>query len=353
MWELLRPDAINAFKHPLVLKILPRYIKVSTDELPCNFLIAKKIEVGDFSWKEHSRGMKRLKEMRKDLDEGKMKLDEMENPEKSLLDLKIKLVEDMMKACELCEHKCFVNRMKGERGLCHLGKDMLISSEFIHMGEEFFITPSHTIFFYSCNMKCVFCQNYTISHMMEEGKKIGEKELARLIEEKRDVVRNVNFVGGEPTMHLLGILKTLRECKRNVPVVWNSNMYMSEKTMKILDGIVDVYLTDFKFGKTCGEKYTCVKDYWKIVTRNHLLASEQAEVVVRHLVLPNHVECCSFVILEWLAEHLKGRCIVNIMDQYRPEFKAFRYPEIARSLKVSEFHRVVEKAEQLGLDFIT
>jgi len=100
-------------------------------------------------------------------------------------------------------------------------------------------------------------------------------------------------------------------------------MYMSEISMKLLDGFVDVYLTDFKFGPgKCSEELTKVKNYWDIVTRNHLIASKQAEVVIRHLILPNHVECCTFPILEWISKNLGRNCIVNIMDQYYPCFKA-------------------------------
>ena len=269
----------------------------------------------------------------------------------SLLDLKIEIAKKILENCELCEWKCHVNRIKGRKGFCSIGKEMLISSEFVHMGEESFITPSHTIFFYSCNMQCIFCQNYTISFRLEPAEAINPKELARIIDlRRREGCRNVNLVGGEPTPHLLNILKTFKYVKENTPVIWNSNMYMSEICMKLLDGFVDVYLTDFKFGPgKCSEKLTKVKNYWKIVCRNHLIASKQAEIVIRHLVLPNHIECCSFPILEWISKNLGRKCIVNIMDQYYPCFKAKDVDEINRRIKREEYERVLEKAKELNL----
>ena len=143
-------------------------------------------------------------------------------------------------------------------------------------------------------------------------------------------------------MHLLCILEALKYCNINVPTLWNSNFFMSEKTMKILDGVVDVYLSDFKYGNdSCARRLTKVKKYWDVVTRNHIIAVKQGEVTIRHLVLPNHIECCSFPILEWVAKNIKDKCIVNIMDQYYPCFKAIEYPEINRGLTRGEYQSVL------------
>jgi putative pyruvate formate lyase activating enzyme len=125
---------------------------------------------------------------------------------------------------------------------------------------------------------------------------------------------------------------------------------MSEISMKLLDGFVDVYLTDFKFGPgKCSEELTKVKNYWSVVTRNHLIASKQAEVVIRHLILPNHVECCTFPILEWISKNLGRNCIVNIMDQYYPCFKALENEKINRRITKEEYRKALDKARELGL----
>jgi putative pyruvate formate lyase activating enzyme len=359
---LIRPDAARALDEPMIKRILPRYVKVAENQAWANFQIAKRI-VFDFEkslsseemWKIHEELMKKFYEIREVCDKKKVKLKELEVPRYSLIDLKILLTREIMEECELCERKCHVNRIKGEKGECKVGNYCLISSETIHLGEEAHITPSHTIFFMGCNFHCVFCQNYTISQWFEEGYLINPKQMAKAMEKRREQgCRNVNFVGGEPTPNLLTILESLKYCEANVPVVWNSNFYMSEKTMKILEGIVDLYLPDFKYGNDeCALRLSKVKNYFEIVSRNHLIASNQAEVTVRHLILPNHVECCSKPILEWIAKNIKEKCIVNLMDQYRPEFKAFEQIDINRSITKEEFEEVVNYAKKLNLNYIT
>ncbi len=363
MWRIIRPDISIALKDPLVKKVLPRYVKVVNNRAWANFQIARRI-VFEFDkslsnkelWKEHSKLMEKFYEIKEVLDKKKLKLEEMEIPRYSLLDLKIILTKEMLKSCELCERKCKVNRLKGEKGECKVGNVCLISSEFIHMGEEAYISPSHTIFFMGCNFHCQYCQNWSISQWFEKGYPVIPKELARLIEMRRveEGSRNVNFVGGEPTPNLLPILETLKLCKINLPVVWNSNFYMSEKTMKILDGIVDLYLPDFKYGNNeCALRLSKVQKYFEVVSRNHLLAAKQTEVSIRHLILPNHVECCSKPVLEWIAENIKEKCIVNLMDQYRPEYKAMEFTDLKRRITREEFEEVVNYAKKLELNYTT
>lgn len=358
MWPV-RPDSISALEDSLVKKILPRYIKVVRYELPARFQISKRILV-EFDrslsnkqlWSLHSKLMKKFYEIKHFIDQGKLKIEDLEVPRFSLLDLKILLTQDMMKACELCERKCKIDRTKGELGECKVGNECKISSEFIHMGEESYYVPSHTIFFWSCNMNCIFCQNFTISNRLEPGKVVTPKMLAPIIEWRRkEGCRSTNFVGGEPTMSILWILEALKYCKVNTPILWNSNMFMSEKTMRILDGVIDVYLTDFKFGpEHCSEHLTKVKNYWDVVTRNHLLAAKQTEMSIRHLIIPNHVECCSFPILEWIAKNIRKKCLVNIMDQYYPCYLAREYPEINRRITEEEYRKCLKKAEELKIN---
>jgi len=307
---LLRPDAVNALDDPLVKRILPRYVKVAKDETIANFQLAKRIEFkqtkksGTDLWKIHAELMKKFYETMNKVDMSQLKLKNVKKP--SLLDLKIKLTEEIMKSCELCERKCHINRMEGDRGICKVGNECLISSEFMHMGEERYITPSHTIFFMGCTLHCQFCQNFSISQWYETGCLLKPEELAVRIERRRkEGSRNVNWVGGEPTPSLLCILKTLKFCKVNIPVIWNSNFYMSEKIMGILDGIVDMHLSDFKYGNSkCASRLSKAPNYFDICSRNHLIAAKNAEMTIRHLVLPNHVECCTKPILEWIAENI-------------------------------------------------
>jgi len=359
MWELiLRPDVVKALDDPMVKKNLPRYVKVVESQAIANFQLAKRIEFKqtkssiDDLWGIHDKLMKKLYETRDKLDGGKLKLKNLKKP--SLLDLKIKLTEEIMKSCELCERKCYVNRMEDEKGTCKVGNESLISSDFMHMGEEAHVSPSHTIFFMGCNLHCQFCQNWSISQRYETGHSIRPEELAvRIGKKRKEGARNVNFVGGEPTPNLLYILKTLKACESNIPVIWNSNFYMSEKTMKILDGIVDMYLSDFKYGNNeCGLRLSKVKNYFDVCSRNHSIAASNTEITIRHLVLPNHVECCTKPALKWISKDIKNKCIVNLMDQYRPEYLAKNYPDINRSIKKEEFEIAVNTAKELGINYI-
>lgn len=266
--------------------------------------------------------------------------------------------KEIMKSCTLCERKCEINRLEGKIGHCRAPNRMLISSEFLHYGEEFFFVPSHTIFFMGCSFHCQYCQNYTISQWVEAGYEVFPEVLAlTVIERKKQGARNVNLVGGEPTPYLLFILQTLNELKKlevNIPIVWNSNFYMSEQTMRILNEIVDVFLPDFKYGNDdCARRLSKVDNYFEVVPRNHLLAKN--EIVIRHLILPEHVECCSFPILEWIAKNLGKKCVVNIMDQYYPCYNVLRNEEFAhlrRRISAEEFEAVVERAEELGIVYI-
>lgn len=271
----------------------------------------------------------------------------------------IKKAKNLATKCSLCERRCNINRLGGEKGECKAPNYLLVSSEFLHWGEEPFLIPSHTIFFMGCNFHCCYCQNWSISQWLEKGVKVSAEKLANIIKiRKLQGAKNVNFVGGEPTPYLPWILEVLAELKKlniNTPIVWNSNFYMSAESMSILNKVVDFWLPDFKYGNNeCAEKYSKVRNYFEIITRNLKLADlKNADMCIRHLVLPGHVECCSFPILEWIAKNLGDKVVVNIMDQYRPEYKVPEggYPEINRRVSESEFGKVIKRARELGLNF--
>jgi len=278
----------------------------------------------------------------------------------ALLDLKAELAKRALSSCDLCERRCGADRAAGEKGHCGV-LEARICSEFLHMGEEPDLVPSYTIFFAGCTFNCVFCQNWDISTRPEAGAMVEPEDLATMIEARArgdahgrsgpaGRARNVNWVGGDPTSNLHFIFDVLRRCNANIPQVWNSNMYMTEKTMRLLDGVVDIYLTDFKYGNDmCAERLSNAKGYMGIVTRNHLLARNQAEVIIRHLVLPNHFKCCTEPVLRWISENLRD-VKVNVMAQYRPEHRAREHPDIDRPLRTAEYRTAIDLADDLGLD---
>ena len=194
------------------------------------------------------------------------------------------------------------------------------------------------------------------SQWYETGEVFSPKELAQAVERLRKRgCRNANLVGGEPTPWLEQWLETFKHVKVNVPVVWNSNAYYSEETAKLLVGFADVYLLDFKYGSNeCAKRISDAPHYWEACTRNHLYAKQYGELIIRVLVLPGHLECCTKVILNWIAKNLGTWVRTNVMFQYRPEWRAHEVPELRRRLTRGERDRAIELAREAGLtNFIT
>ncbi|HOQ18889.1 MAG TPA: radical SAM protein [Methanothermobacter thermautotrophicus] len=269
--------------------------------------------------------------------------------ERSFLDLKIEIAERILGECSLCPWRCKVNRHR-EQGHCGV-MEPRVASEFLHYGEEAPLVPSHTIFFSGCTLRCVFCQNWDISQNPSAGRHIEVDELAALIEERRRMgAANVNFVGGDPTPALPYILRVLSRVSISVPVVWNSNMYMTRESLRLIMGAADLYLTDFKFGNSeCAERLAGAGNYFEVVSRNHLMIAGE-DMIIRHLVLPGHLECCTKPIISWVAENLGTDTVMNIMGQYRPLYRASAYPEINRPLYIEELEEARRWAMSEGLE---
>jgi putative pyruvate formate lyase activating enzyme len=337
---------------PGLRKSMGRYLDITDNGKHAKFLIAKTIPVKlpkseEGLWKEHGMGMAKFRKLLKAHD-GKKGMLKFAKP--SLIDLKFEIAKRMLAKCEFCERKCGIDRSGGKKGFCGLDSRSFLSGEFIHTGEEGSIIPSHTFFFIGCNFYCIYCQNWTISRHKERGTEVKGKDLALLAERRKNASRNINLVGGDPTPNLHTILDMLRRLDVNKPIVWNSNMYLSEKSIRLLDGVVDVYLADFKYGNDeCAEKLSKVKDYWKAMTRNYLLAKKQAEILVRHLVLPDHLECCTRPIMKWVGENLGNNIRMNIMGQYRPEFEIFEIKEMTRRVTEEEMRKAYELARKSGI----
>jgi putative pyruvate formate lyase activating enzyme len=335
---------------------LPNYFAILADKRTAGYLIAKKTEVEnglsgttEELQKCHKAAITALRSERIEPEQ----VERMKRPKVSLLDLKLELARRFFKACNYCERLCGTDRTE-KAGVCGVTESR-VSSEFLHYGEEPELVPSYTIFFSGCTFKCVFCQNWDISQHPDAGVRISAESMAKMVERQVGRAKNTNWVGGDPTSNLKYILEVLTLCKGNIPQVWNSNMYLTESTMGILDGVIDVYLTDFKYGPDdCGKRLSKVDRYWDVITRNHKLANEQTEIIIRHLVLPNHLECCTKPILEWIAANLEcSRVRVNIMDQYHPDHKAYEHDDLTRPLESSEFDEAVSYGRDLGLNIVT
>jgi len=363
MWRILRRDAETVLNDKMARKSLARYFSVIQNEKPAKFMIAKKLPA-EFSehdsieelWQKHARLTKEFYEAEGAIDARQKSLRGMQTPETSYLDLKIQIARKILTNCHFCTRRCGFNRFKGQFGYCRCGIEITVSSILEHIGEEPELVPSGTIFTMGCTMHCCHCQNWTISQWIEKGEVYKPEALAKEVEQLRtNGCRNANLVGGEPTPWLEQWLETFNHVNINIPVVWNSNSYYSPETARLLAGFVDVYLLDFKYGSGgCAEKISGAPSYWEACTRNHLEAKKYGELIIRILVLPSHLECCTKPIINWIARNLGTGTRVNVMFQYRPEWKAYEIPELRRRLTRDEKKRAVQLAKEANLtNFIT
>lgn len=328
---------------------LSRYLRIVGGAARPRYLVARSVgaEVPSSrgrQWEEHARAMERAGAL----------LDSSDPPvSPSLMDLKVELARPHMDSCSLCPWRCGAARPSG-RGRCGVTRPR-VASAFTHLGEEAPLVPSYTVFFAGCNLDCAFCQNYDLSNMPDRGAELSAEDLARSLDatvRSGRGIRNINWVGGDPVPALPYVLDVLRLMETGVAQVWNSNMYLEEEPMRLLGGVIDLYLTDLKFGNDdCARRLCGARDYSSVVRRNHLTAADQGEVLVRHLQLPGHLECCTLPIIDWLADRMPG-VAVNLMDQYRPEHRANEHPELRGTLTREERRRALEHARDRDLFLI-
>lgn len=346
------------------------YHSVLTNERPAKYLLCKRIgiEINPSTmnntqlWIEHTTLRTRFADLWRDVRNGNYSgTDQQQSVPFSLLDVKVELLNRILRKCVLCEWKCKVNRAGGKKGACHLEKETRVATFFRHFGEEPPLVGrkgSGTIFFTGCTFRCVFCQNWDISQDPTAGEPVAPTTLASIIRSLREEgAANINLVGGEPTPHLHTILEALTIANVNVPILWNSNMYLTCEAMEILADVVDIWLPDFKWGNDeCAVKYSRVTRYFEVVSRNHRIAHDTADMIIRHLVIPGHIRCCTKRILEWVAESCP-RAIINVMGQYRPEYLVANspqdYPKIARCPTGEELEEAEEYANKLNLTCLT
>jgi len=366
MWRHLKHNGsatLDAHDDREVYASLARYFAVTQGEKPAKFLLCGRIaaefdeqDSTEVLWQQHSKLIHEQEKLEQKLDRQQESLDEHPLPRQSLLDLKVELARRILCHCHFCSRRCGVDRTKGELGYCKCGSNIMVSSIFMHMGEEPELVPSGTIFTMGCTMRCKHCQNWTISQWTETGEAYSPELLAREVETLHcNGCRNANLVGGEPTPWLKQWLETFKHVKVNIPVVWNSNSYYSPQAAQLLAGFADVYLLDFKYGpKGCAQRISATPDYWKTCTRNHQEAKKHGETIIRILILPGHLECCTKPTIDWIAKNLGPHTRVNIMFQYRPEWQAHEIPELQRRLSRDEMETTIRAAKEAKLaNFMT
>ncbi|NHJ47028.1 MAG: radical SAM protein [Asgard group archaeon] len=349
----------------------PRYRAILDKEKIARYLITKKLAINcslDLSleklWEEHEKAAEEFKKLLTKIDSKEVNFDELPIPEVSFLDLKEKIAYEMLSNCHFCERRCHVNRSEGEIGFCRLGAESIISSAFLHTGEESVLVPSGTIFFAGCTFTCVFCQNHDISQgwcdeksgNISGGTIITPKRLALLAEKLwKEGARNINWVGGDPTPNLHSIISALKIFEKNICILWNSNMYQSLEATKLLLELMDFWLPDFKFWEEkFAKEMSGINHYTEIVSRNIKMAYDEGsgEVLIRHLIMPGRVEADTYNILEWCAKEIPN-ALVNLMDQYHSDYlvrvKPDKYRSINRRITSDEWRKATEKATALKI----
>lgn len=271
-------------------------------------------------------------------------------PKPSLLDLKIELTSRNYQSCTLCPWLCKVDRLKGQMGKCLLGAQSWVFRWGTLINEEPFIVPTCELFLSGCNMRCKFCQAWEGIVKTKIGQPLNCYNFSQIVwQGLTKGATNVHFVGGEPTVNLLGILQALQILTEPIPVVWNTNLFVTHEAMKLLDGIVDIFLVDFKFGNDdCARNLSGAVNYVATVQRNLLFASQIARLVVRHLVMPGHLECCLKPVANWMAQKLPF-VTFHLMLNYIPDWKAWDESNLNRRLRDAEKEQAKEIVRSIGL----
>lgn len=273
-----------------------------------------------------------------------------------------------MENCRLCPRRCGVNRRAGQRGFCRAPERAVVYSRQPHFGEERPLVGrrgSGTIFFSNCNLRCVFCQNWPIAHE-GRGREASDEELAdMMLDLQRMGCHNINLVTPTHVMpNILGAVRIALQKGLRIPLCYNTSGYELVEMIRLLDGIVDIYLPDIKFmDGSEAERYNlaAAADYPRMAKESTVEMHRQVGEVttddrgialrglmVRHLVMPNRV-AGTRELVRWVAENLSTRTYVNIMSQYRVEFRAFEFPRIARAITSREFVEAIEWAREAGL----
>jgi len=264
---------------------------------------------------------------------------------------RVKLAKEVLANCNLCPRQCGVDRTAGEKGYCGLDDTVRCFREMLYYGEESELVPSHQIHFAGCNLKCEFCVVAEWNEQPFMAKEIDFDDLAKTItRHQNEGARTLNFLGGEPTVNLYGILELLGRVGPEIRVVWNSNMYYNEIVDTLTTGLIDIYLADFKCGNnSCAEALLGASDYMEIVRHNIVRAAEHAGVIIRHIIMPGHTRCCLTPILEWVASEIPN-AKVSLRDNYVPPVQATSAP--AEYLTQKDMLSAVEMAKSMGLKLV-
>ena len=283
------------------------------------------------------------------------------------LELRAQAAHVHLTDCDLCARYCHVNRIQSLKGVvCHTGEYAIVHSYGPHHGEEDPLrgwNGSGTIFFSGCNLRCIYCQNWEISHKGTGNTTTADELAAIMLDLQNQGCHNINFVSPSHVVaQIIAAVNIAAQKGLRLPLVYNTGGYDSPEALKLLDGIIDIYMPDMKYGdSTIARKYSKVRNYTEVnfaaVKEMHrqvgdlIIDSEgiaRRGLLVRHLVLPHNI-AGTIKVLEFLAEEISTHTYINIMDQYHPCYRADEYPSLNRTLTQQEYKNALVESRQAGL----
>lgn len=286
----------------------------------------------------------------------------------------------MLADCHFCAHHCGVNRLAGERGLCRAGAGARFFLAQTEVTDELELIPTFAAALSGCDLRCDFCITGAESWNPRAGEHFAANEMA---EQAKTALRNgaktIMVLGGEPTIHLPAVLEFVSELPDSAKLIWKTNAHGSAQARELLDGIFDVWLADYKFGNDgCAQRLAKISDYTRVIRENLLWfagverrapagldfaqnhsqhaeavlgAPARGELIVRHLLMPGHVDCCWQPVARWLAENLHG-VKVNLRSGFWPAWQARRHADLRGTVSAAETERADQIAEIYGLNLI-
>jgi len=282
-------------------------------------------------------------------------------------DRRIEKAYKLLSPCEVCPRKCKANRLEGEEGFCRSSEEVIVSSYNAHFGEEPPLVGyfgSGTIFFTNCNLKCVYCQNYPISQL-GNGNKVSLSELAKImLALQKRKCHNINLV--TPTHFVPQILKSLKLAIKmglRIPIVYNTSGYDSVNTLKLLDGVVDIYLPDARYADNkIAKKYSAAPNYFEIMKKavkemhrqvgdlvTDKIGVARTGLIVRHLVLPEGLSGTK-KIMRFIAREISPHTYISLMAQYFPAYQAGQFPPLSRRINREEYREALRAFKEEGLE---
>jgi putative pyruvate formate lyase activating enzyme len=259
----------------------------------------------------------------------------------------------MLAECRLCAHDCGVNRLAGEQGLCHAGASPRFFSAQVEVSDELELIPTFAIALSGCDLRCDFCITGAESWSAKAGGSFDAAEMAERAERALgNGARTIMVLGGEPTIHLPAAIELVAALPESARLVWKTNAHGSAQARELLDGMFDVWLADFKFGNDdCAQQLAKISDYVRMVQENLLWANEHSELIVRHLLMPGHIDCCWKPVAEWLAGNLPG-VKVNLRSGFWPAWHAARHAELRGTVSTAEVEHASQIAQARNISLI-